>query len=99
MLEPLQSEATQTGAFAFTGAEADTAGSTLVEPAWTLTADWSTDCEPPELVLVLVLDELCVVELPLESEATLTGVLVFTGAVALVLGLTVADDACTVPSD
>ena len=103
---PPQSLATQTGASALTGAEADTAGSTLVCPGCTLPADWSTDCEPPELVelvpvLVLVagLDESCWVELPLVSEATLTGVLVLTGALALVLGLTVADAAWTVPSD
>ena len=103
MEPPLQSEATQTGAFALTGAEAETAGSTLVEPAWMLPADWSTDCcVLVELVLLLAeleADEVCSVELPLVSEATLTGVLVFTGAVALVPGLTVADDACTVASD
>jgi hypothetical protein len=50
---PLQLLATQTGAFTWTGAFADTAGDAETEPAWTVPTDWLADGDPPPCELVL----------------------------------------------
>src|SRR5215218_795125 len=104
VLRPLQSLATQTGALAFTGAEADKAGSTFVCPLWTLTSDWLVDgsaeppLEPVEAPLVPP-PELCCVEPPPQSLATQTGASALTGAEADTAGSTLVCPGCTLPAD
>jgi len=80
-------------------------GLTCVCPACTVATDCSTDWLLLLLIELLLVelvepeDQLCCVEPPLESEATSTGAFASTGALALVAGLTDADEAWTEPSD
>src|SRR5215212_733059 len=83
---PLQVLATQTGALAFTGAFADSAGSTEAAPTWAVPTDWSAPWSPvPPVPAELALDDpLADSEAfpPLQSLATQTGALALTGAFA-----------------
>jgi hypothetical protein len=101
---PEQSLATHTGAFAFAGAEAETAGLTVAEPTCTVPIEFLADWLPAPWLWPPLVDEplpagCCAAELPEQSLATQTGAFAFTGADAETAGLTVAEPTCTVPVD
>jgi hypothetical protein len=92
-----------TGATAFTGTDADTAGATVAGPICTVPIEFVADWDPaawfwpPPVVDVVLPAGCCAAELPEQSLATHTGAFAFTGAEADTTGLTVAEPACTVP--
>jgi hypothetical protein len=109
LLVVVQDASTQTGAFAFTGAEAATAGSAFAEPTWAVAADWSADWsadwlepeldpEPPFVVAEAPPPSWASAWL-LHVLATQTAASMFAGASAEAVGEALPEPSWTVPAE
>jgi hypothetical protein len=100
-LPPLLGEATLTGAFAVTGADADVCGAPLAGPTCAVPVESPVDCPPVLLATAGAGDPLVAPEPaalpPLFGEATLTGASRVVGAVAAVAGETPRSVTCAAP--
>jgi hypothetical protein len=99
---PQPFDATQTGAFAVTGAAAAADGEAVVPEACAVPADWPADwlgAVPLEVAAVGVADAGAVAAWPPQPfEATQTGVFVVTGAETAAVGAAVVPATCPVPT-
>jgi hypothetical protein len=103
LLVEVQDASTQTGAFAFTGAEAATAGSRFAEPTWAVpddcSADWLEPEPEPELVVAEAGPSSWAPVWLLQVLATQTVASTFAGAFAVAAGEALPEPTWTVPTE